>query len=375
MKKIVFLLLHLVIGYNLTSNAQTDSYDYPDKELWHDGKAFGGQMTPAQIVQGNGSEGFDVEKVINSEMGEKLMEMAKYELAVYGVNNWDHPDMTKYWANQGVIKEIHNLEDKKHTWITYMPEYMGKKGNKKKYPLVFSAHGGGGTLFEAENHGFVKICHDKGFIVVAPENENSNAEYSAKNLITILDDMEKSGFPIDRSRVYYTGMSAGGMASLYTGLVEHKIVAAIAAHSSPRGLDLTSDGVYPGLIKKEMYNLDTEVPMWLAVGEYDFGQLPFTEGIIDGLNLWLKMNGCSETTATKDNMIGITASKITIEKLYGVDYTYADFYNKEGILINKIIGIEGHPHWVNPSFAESAWEFMSKFSRDKNGMLVVNSVR
>jgi len=349
----------------------TKAYDYPDKQLWYDTTIYGGNASAAKIVAGNGSKGFDIEKFINSEMGEKIMSMVKNELVIYGGKNWNHPDMMKYWTDRGVIKEIHNIEDTKHTWISYLPDYMKKKGNTQKYPVVFSAHGGGGTLFEAENHGFVTICHEKGFIVVAPENENSNAKVSAANLKSTLDEMEKLGYPIDRSRVYYTGMSAGGSASLYTGLKDYKLVAAIAAHSSPRPLDKTSDR-YPQLITDDMYNIGTEVPMWLAVGEYDYAQLPLSEGTIAGLNSWLTMNGCSKTSATKDNMIGITADSVTVKKLYGVNYIFADFYNKQGVKMNQIIGIQGHPHWVNPSFAGFAWDFMSKFSRSENGKLIVN---
>jgi poly(3-hydroxybutyrate) depolymerase len=298
------------------------------------------------------------------------MSMIKNELVIYGDKNWNHPDMIKYWTDRGVIKEIHNIEDSKHTWITYVPDYIKKQSDTKQYPVVFSAHGGGGTLFEAENHGFVRICREKGFIVVAPENESSNAIFSAANLKPILDEMEKLGYPIDRSRVYYTGMSAGGSASLYTGLKDYKLIAAVAGHSSPRPLDQTSDK-YPTLITDDMYNTGTAVPMWLAVGEFDFGQLPFSEGIITGLNKWLAMNGCSKTSATKDNMIGITADSITVKKLYGVNYTFADFYNKQGVAMNQIIGIQGHPHWVTPNFAESAWDFMSRFSRSQDGKLAV----
>jgi poly(3-hydroxybutyrate) depolymerase len=236
--------------------------------------------------------------------------------------------------------------------------------------VVFSAHGGGGTLFEAENHGFVNICHEKGFIVVAPENENSNPDVSAENLEPILDEMEKLGYPIDRSRVYYTGMSAGGSTSLYIGLRCSQLVAAVAAHSSPAPLDRTSDR-YSGLIAEEMFNTGTEVPMWMAVGEFDFGQLPLSEGTIAGLNSWLAMNGCSKVSATRDNLIGITADSVTVKKLYGVNYTFADFYNKQGVKMMQIIGIQGHPHWVSPNFAESAWEFMSRFSRSENGKLIV----
>jgi hypothetical protein len=70
-------------------------------------------------------------------------------------------------------------------------------------------------------------------------------------------------------------------------------------------------------------------------------------------------------------MLGITADSIMVKKMFGVDYTFADFHDKNHAKMNQIIAIQGHPHWVNPAFAELAWEFMSKFSRSPDGSLAV----
>ena len=350
---------------------EAGAYDYPDKPLWHDSTVYGGHLDAAKIIAGNGSAGFDIDRFIDSEMGEAIMSMIKNELVIYGNQNWNHPDMIRYWSDRGVIKEIHNIEDPKHTWISYVPDYMMQQGNSRKYPVVFSAHGGGGSLWEAENHGFVAISNEKGLIVVAPENENSNPQVSVDALGPILDEMEKLGYPVDRSRIYYTGMSAGGVASLYVGLKAAGQVAAVAAHSSPAPLDKTSDR-FTGLMTDDMFTTGNRVPMWLAVGEFDYGQLPLSAGTIEGLNSWLAMNGCKQTSATADNLIGINADSVAVKEFYGVDYTFADFFDHEGVKMNEVIGIQGHPHWVSPNFAESAWEFMRKFSRSPAGELVVD---
>ncbi len=371
MTRLIYLFIATLGILNLQSATAQETYDYPDKDLWYDTTIYGGHTCAANIVTGNGSEGFDVEEIINSEMGEQMMYKIKNELVIYGGDNWDHPEMTQYWADRGVIKDIYNVEDRTHAWITYMPDYMEKSGNKK-YPVVFSAHGGGGTLFESENHGFVHLCHEKGFIVVAPENENTQTIYSAEKLGDYLNEMEEMGYPIDRTRVYYTGMSMGGVASMYIGLTKHDVVAAVAAHSSPRMLDRSTSGMFEALLTEDMYNTGTQVPMWVAVGEYDSGQLPLANGIIEGFNSWLKMNGCSPASSTADNMLGLTADDVSVEKIYDKEYTFAKYYNKDGVMMNEFIGVEDHPHWVTPNFAESAWEFMSKFSRAKNGELIIN---
>ena len=96
-----------------------------------------------------------------------------------------------------------------------------------------------------------------------------------------------------------------------------------------------------------------EIPMYLAVGEYDFGQLPIkTASIIDGFNLWLEMNGCptrldlDECLATAASgtdpavtMLGITADETYVETIDGSLHYFADFENEDGVTMLRFIGI------------------------------------
>ena len=247
MKKALSALLALVMAVSLcmapamaVPTKEADSYtgpviDYPDKELWFDSTVYGGFYSAYQIMAGNGDDTFDVDAFINSKQGELIMSRIRYELALLGDSQYASQTMIDYWAERGVIETAYSSEDHDHEWLTYVPDYMMAEDNTRKYPVVFSHHGNGGSLFEAADHGFVHICYDEGFMVVVPENENSDADYTIRNLPRYLDEMEAKGYPIDRTRVYVAGISKGGATTLATGLACDDIVAAIAPTAPPSG--------------------------------------------------------------------------------------------------------------------------------------------
>ncbi len=128
-----------------------------------------------------------------------------------------------------------------------------------------------------------------------------------------------------------------------------------------------------------------DIPMYLAVGQYDFGQLPLkTQPIIDGLNLWLEMDGCP-TRLTLDaclaaaasgtdpavTFLGVTADKTYTDTIDGSMHYFAEYNNTDGVTMIKLIGVANHPHWTTASYPQMAWDFMSKFSKDAEGNLIV----
>lgn len=339
--------------------------NYPNKEKWYDTTIYGGHFCAAKIIQGNGDENFDVDRFINSEMGEKILGRIMNELVVYGGDHWDHPDMTQYWAERGVEKIIHNATDRANAWITYVPDTIERNAGKL-YPVVFCFHGGGGTLFESENHGFVHLCREKQYMVICPENQNSQTTLCGDRIGYYLEQMERMGLPIDRSRVYLTGMSMGGIAAIYNGLTHNSEVAAIAPHSCG-GIFEGGEHFLP--LTDEMYANAEPMPMYLILGQNDFKQLPLAPGVIDGLNKWNAMCGCHPIVpAPEANLVGISGDNVEERMIDGTMHTTVSFDSEQYGNIVNITGVEGHPHWVCYSFAELAWPFLSRFRR-VNGKL------
>jgi hypothetical protein len=364
--------------------------DYPGREKWF--VEMPGQPNAYSIVGINGSEGFDMASFVNSEMAEKLIALQYNTLVLYK-DDMD-PALVAFWDGLGIKKELHDGEDKTKAWASYTPVAALEPGNTTKYPVVFSFHGNKNTILHAEGFGFANLGATEGFITVIPDCDNSDGPTAAAAIPAILDTLEADGYPIDRSRVYLTGMSKGGICSAQTALALPDVVTAIAMHGSAFALNTQPKGEVGGQPSAEAIGIPPEsyekamaydIPMYLAVGQFDFGQLPLkTQPIIDGLNLWLEMDGCptrltleaclAAAASGEDpavTFLGVTADKTYTDTIDGSLHYFAEYNNADGVTMIKLIGVANHPHWTTASYPRMAWDFMSKFSKDADGKLIV----
>jgi hypothetical protein len=366
--------------------------DYPGKDKWF--VEMVGQPNAYSIVGINGSEGFNIAAFVNTEMAEKLIALQYNTLVLYK-DDMD-PALVAFWEGVGIKKELHDGQDPTKKWASYTPLAALEPGNTAKYPVVFSFHGNKNTILHAEGFGFANIGAKEGFITVIPEANNSDGPTAAAQIPEILDTLEAGGYPIDRSRVYLTGMSKGGICSAQAALALPDVVTAIAIHGSAFALNTEPKGEVGGKPSAAAIGIPPEdyekamayhIPMYLAVGQYDFNQLPIkTQPIIDGFNLWLKMDGCPTRLNLKDclaaaaagtdpavTFLGVTADKTYTETIDGSMHYFADYNNAEGVTMIRFIGIANHPHWTTASYPQMAWDFMSKFSKDAQGQLIVTN--
>ncbi len=364
--------------------------DYPGKDKWF--VEMVGQPNAYSIVGVNGSEGFNIAAFVNTEMAEKLIALQYNTLVLY-TEDMD-PGLVAFWQDLGIKKELHDAEDKTTAWASYTPLAALEAGNTAKYPVVFSFHGNKNTILHAEGFGFANIGVKEGFITVIPDANNSDGPTAAAKIPEILDTLEADGYPIDRTRVYLTGMSKGGVCSAQGALALPDVVTAIAMHGSAFSLNTEPKGEVGGKPSASAIGIAPQdyekaraydIPMYLAVGEYDFGQLPLkTQPLIDGFNLWLEMNDCPTrldldeclaAAASGDDpavtFLGVTADKTYAETIDGSTHYFADYNNAEGVTMIRFIGVANHPHWTTASYAQMAWDFMSKFSKDAEGKLIV----
>ena len=364
--------------------AESDDYtgfvrDYDSKEMWFDSTIYGGFYSAYQIVQGNGDDTFDIDAFINSQMGEKVLERIKYELVLLGDDKVADDYMIQYWQGRGIIETPNYMDDEDKAYVTYVPDYMTEEGNDKLYPVVFDYHGGGGTMFEATDHGWVEICYDNEFMVVVPNRVD--AEYLVEDMDAQLAEMEAAGLPIDYTRIYCVGQSMGGMASFLMAAKNNSKVAAIAANSSARGLAVVGEDTQEQeeeTVISADWNVTEEdlaatnyAPVMLQLGTCDMAQLPLSDDNVTGLGKWLAANGLTTVPEkTDDNVIGITADKVFTKRMDGAVHTFAQYLNENGVVMAQIIAVEGMPHWTAPSFAVNGWEFLSQFSR-VDGQLVI----
>jgi hypothetical protein len=337
-------------------------------------------------VEGLGKGKVDIEAWKATEQADKLIE---YSRNGFLYRNEMDPAVLAYWDALGIKKELHDADKPTQKWASYTPVVALEPGNTTKYPVVFSFHGNGMSIFTSEGYGFANLAAVKGFINVCPEANNSDGATAATEVVRILDVLEAGGYPIDRSRVYLTGMSKGGGASAIAALANPDVVAAICVHGSSWAFNTDESGVgsVPMFVPASAFTnaMDTDIPMAAIIGEFDFSQLPLrTEGVINGLNLWLQMNGCPTQLSLEESLeaqasspdaavkfVGVVGDVTSSEAIMGAPCHIVGFNRQDGVTMVEIIGVENLPHWTTGFYPDFAWEFMSKFSKDAEGNLIV----
>ena len=118
------------------------------------------------------------------------------------------------------------------SYATYLPKDYNES---EKYPLVLFLHGAGergGDLDLACCHGFMQHVkeedRDYPFIIVAPQCPQDTywGRYT-ESLLAFLDDICDT-LPVDRERVYLTGLSMGGTGTWMLAMAAPERFAAIA---------------------------------------------------------------------------------------------------------------------------------------------------
>src|SRR5688572_6515164 len=114
-------------------------------------------------------------------------------------------------------------------YLLYVPKSLPSTGS---YPLLLFLHGSderGDDLSILKRKGppsFLDNKTDFPFVVVSPQCPESR-EWDAQNLLALLDHIEAS-LPIDKNRIYVTGLSMGGFGTWNLAQVAPERFAAVA---------------------------------------------------------------------------------------------------------------------------------------------------
>ena len=218
---------------------------------------------------------------------------------------------------------------KREHWIHVPPKYDAKKPT----PVVVALHGATMVHKLMETYtGLNKTGDDNNFIVVYPNGElftwnaglfpgDFNKSDDIKYLNKVLDDVEGC-LNVDKKRIYFTGMSNGGMMCYRVAAEMSERVAAIA----PVG----------GTMSVEKYEPKRPVPVVHFHGTKDTlvpfeGPLKFKEtpkllafrSVKDTLDACIKANGC-EDKATESE-VDVKEDKMTVSrKVFACPKTKAD---------------------------------------------------
>ena len=179
------------------------------------------------------------------------------------------------------------------------------------YPLLIVSHGGGSDCFSVEGMGFINMIPEEQFILATAEDTSVESLYAMYEYVI-------ANYPVDIARVYATGTSMGGMASINFAAAYPQLVAAIA----PNDISLAA--------------MTAEESQALVADSLDIVE-----------------------HATGLRLPNVQVVNYTNNRLY-----VSDFENEEGVTVLRINVVENKPHMFVGMDAQNAWNFMKQYSRN-----------
>lgn len=226
------------------------------------------------------------------------------------------------------------FQQRLRTYLVHVPKSYDPK---QPLPLVIVFHGGQTTAASMVDFcGMNDVAEREGFIVLYPNGTGQrdhmlmwNAgrccgyakDYQVDDvgfIRTLLDRLPRR-LPFDKSRVYATGVSNGGMMTMRIAVELADRIAAAASVSGP--VEIDHDTARPSRPVPLMYLHGTEddfVPINGGVGVKSLSRTDF-HSVREGVDYWLTQNGC-QPLPTSIREIPDTAgdgTRITIEEYSG----------------------------------------------------------
>lgn len=261
----------------------------------------------------------------------------------------------------------------------YIP---AKNDGVKKVPLILNLHGLGSNGFEQENYGdFRPIADTANFIIVSPNGTNVIFTFKGWNTFNtigsgvndldfinqLLDTVTKK-YPINKNKVYATGMSNGGFMSYELACFMSSKIAAIASvtGSMTEERRTACDAKHATPIMEIHGTADKTIGY---DGTNYLSTIPAFTHIDSLMQYWVKYNNCS-TTATKT----LLPNTSTSDGCTAEHYVWPGGKENSSVELYKII--DGAHTWpgsaiytgvTNQDFnaCKEIWRFFSQYSLDQ----------
>lgn len=275
-----------------------------------------------------------------------------------------------------------------NTWYEFLPEeVLNGTAPEHSIPLILSNHGGGDDPVQATDElGLITLAGRERLAIVAARYATdipgagifgaSPFDVNGKALPALVRYMLETYPALDPSRVYATGYSMGGAATVEAVECAPELFAAAVpmAAGTPWGLHVPTDEE-----KAAFDNLDVAMMFTTSQfdldGAYNQAEHILGQGYQDAINLFSQFNGLGEIAYDfeKYPTIGFKADRI-VTKLLNDEYENTTWYknNEAGAPVLAISFTELLPHGLHPDYGmDLAWNFMKQFSRNtETGELV-----
>jgi predicted esterase len=274
----------------------------------------------------------------------------------------DYYNSSRYEQNFVTVNDI------KYDFFTYLPQGMNNKASG--LPVVFSIHGRGepAWIFSTKNGWDRLVDETKEFILVLPDSPQNiwlfhrDGEVFA-HMINKLYEL----YEIDKSRVYLTGFSNGGMITRQVGNHYPELFAAISPWNAPFRDE------YDELLSKGY-----ELPCFICAGDND--EKVASEDVESLLENMLKINNCKIKEDSTHTPVKFIPDEIRDAKnYYTKDNRYSEgerfqtfvYHNTAGRIRVCLTLMKNMPHGAVYDESRAAWEFLKRFSRPEGSSRVI----
>ena len=189
-------------------------------------------------------------------------------------------------------------------WFEFVPEKLYPTDGEKA-PLVVAMHGQSTTadafLWRSE---WIKLANERGFMVVFPAasltqsdkvmprpswntiNGGSDDQFDDLKFLREMVREVSGRLPVDKTRVYATGQSMGGMTSLSIAIDQKNVFAAIAIET---GFLITDETGAPSYTSQQAL-ANSKVPVFIVIGEHDLP--PFLDEKVrkGNMSYWISLD-------------------------------------------------------------------------------------
>lgn len=334
----------------------------------------------------SGNRHYDNEALINSEYGDALIKVRE---PFFLSEDQMSTAVVDYWAGKGLRKELVDGPKDWNKWAVFTPLSASRPENRgRKYPLVFALHGGGAgpddgcTIFATESEGYAKLAAEQELILGVLDDHSDEGIMAFYRYAT-------SNYPVDISRVYLTGFSAGGNRATWSSLLHPELFAGILVGA---GLPFSFD-YDEALVERAA---EFKIPMIGIGGTREKGNsIPFsTTNPVDNplpeivarllgaenktrwANAFFRLNGI-RCWSLEENLAQVASSKDEVERLIGIKvqrsritaemgqrHFWAEYADAEGLGLVTYVYIDNLPHCAAPDMLDLGWAFLRRFSRD-----------